>query len=151
MTEYQKAMLVGRRLVTASEVTHAGRLNEELIKALTGQDTINARHPYGRPFQYVPVAKFFLRVNEKPIIRDQSHGMWRRVKLVPSRNDSPSMLGCARTCELRPRESWRCWSASASNGGGMGSGTRRSWRRRRPPIAPSPIPWDGFSRILRHR
>ena len=83
MTEYQKAMLVGRRLVTASEVTRAGHLNEELIKALTGEDTINARHPYGRPFQYVPVAKFFLRVNEKPIIRDQSHGMWRRVKLVP--------------------------------------------------------------------
>jgi putative DNA primase/helicase len=81
MTEYQKAMLVGRRFVTASEVTRAGHLNEELIKALTGEDTINARHPYGRPFQYVPVAKFFLRVNEKPII--QSHGMWRRPKLVP--------------------------------------------------------------------
>jgi putative DNA primase/helicase len=83
MTEYQKAMLVGRRFVTASEVTCAGHLNEELIKSLTGDDTINARHPYGRPFQYVPVAKFFFRVNHKPVIRDQSHGMWRRVKLVP--------------------------------------------------------------------
>ncbi len=53
------------------------------VKSLTGDDTLNARHPYGRPFQFVPVAKFFLRVNEKPIIRDESHGMWRRVKLVP--------------------------------------------------------------------
>lgn len=82
MSEYQKAGLMGRRFVTASEVTRRGHLNEELIKSLTGDDTINARHPYGRPFQFVPVAKFFLRVNEKPVIRDESHGMWRRVKLI---------------------------------------------------------------------
>src|SRR5439155_4818908 len=83
MSEYQKASLTERRLVMASEVTRRGELNDELIKSLTGDDTINARHPYGKPFQFVPVAKFFLRVNDKPIIRDQSHGMWRRVKLVP--------------------------------------------------------------------
>jgi putative DNA primase/helicase len=83
MSEYQKASLVGQRLIQASEVTRRASLNEEMIKALTGGDTINARHPYGRPFQYEPVAKIFLRVNDKPIIRDQSHGMWRRVKLVP--------------------------------------------------------------------
>ena len=83
MSEYQKASLVGQRLVAASEVAHGGQLNEELIKSLTGGDTINARHPYGRPFQFVPAAKIFLRVNDKPVIRDESHGMWRRVKLVP--------------------------------------------------------------------
>src|SRR5262249_9597651 len=83
MSEFQKAWLVGRRFVTASEVSRRGQLNEELIKSLTGDDTLNARHPYGRPFQFTPQAKFFLRVNEKPIIRDESHGMWRRVKLVP--------------------------------------------------------------------
>jgi putative DNA primase/helicase len=83
LSEYQKAELAGRRFVTASEVSRRGELNEELIKSLTGGDTLNARHPYGRPFDFKPVAKFLLRVNDKPIIRDQSHGMWRRVKLVP--------------------------------------------------------------------
>src|SRR5262249_8997297 len=83
MSEYQKACLVGQRLVQASEVSRRGELNDELIKSLTGGDTINARHPYGRPFQFSPVLKPFLRVNDKPIIHDQSHGMWRRVKLVP--------------------------------------------------------------------
>src|SRR5262249_36326336 len=47
MSEYQKASLVGRRFVTASEVSRRGQLNEELIKSLTGDDTMNARHPYG--------------------------------------------------------------------------------------------------------
>ena len=89
MSEYQKASLVGRRLVTASEVTRRGHLNEELVKSLTGDDTLNARHPYGRPFQFVPVAKFSLRVNDRPIIRDESHGMWRRVKLVEFRERFP--------------------------------------------------------------
>ena len=83
MSEYQKASLVGCRFVQASEVSRRGELNEELIKSLTGGDTVNARHPYGRPFAFVPVAKFFFRVNDKPVIHDQSHGMWRRVKLVP--------------------------------------------------------------------
>jgi putative DNA primase/helicase len=83
MSEYQKAELAGKRLVTSSEVVQQGRLNEEVIKSLTGGDTIAARHPYGRPFTYVPVAKFFFRVNDKPQIRDESHGMWRRIRLVP--------------------------------------------------------------------
>ncbi|HEX2460895.1 MAG TPA: phage/plasmid primase, P4 family [Vicinamibacterales bacterium] len=83
MSEYQKASLAERRMIAASEVARSRELNEQMIKSLTGGDTINARHPYGRPFKFGPIAKFFLRVNEKPVIRDQSHGMWRRVKLVP--------------------------------------------------------------------
>ena len=81
--DYQKAALQGRRLVQSSEVSGQGRLNEEVIKSLTGCDSVNARHPFKRPFSFVPSAKFFLRVNNKPQIRDDSHGMWRRIKLVP--------------------------------------------------------------------
>ena len=83
MTEYQKAKLAGRRLVLSSEVEVRGRLNETLVKSLTGDDVINGRNPYGQPFQFIPAAKFWTRVNHKPIIRDQSHAMWRRVKLIP--------------------------------------------------------------------
>ncbi len=83
MSEYQKASLVGQRLLQASEVARGAVLNEDLIKSLTGDDAINARHPYGRPFTFKPTGKIFLRVNQKPIIRDQTHAMWRRVKLIP--------------------------------------------------------------------
>jgi putative DNA primase/helicase len=81
--EYQRAELVGRRLVVAKESEESKRLNTEFIKSLTGGDTVNARHPYGRPFQFVPAAKFILACNHRPVIRDDSHGMWRRVRLVP--------------------------------------------------------------------
>jgi putative DNA primase/helicase len=83
ISEYQRAELVGRRLVVAKESEAAKRLNSEFVKSLTGTDTVNARHPYGRPFTFAPVAKIILCCNHRPIIRDESHGMWRRVRLVP--------------------------------------------------------------------
>jgi putative DNA primase/helicase len=44
---------------------------------------VNARQIYGRPFTFVPVGKFWLRCNDRPVIKDLSHSMWRRVKLIP--------------------------------------------------------------------
>jgi P4 family phage/plasmid primase-like protien len=83
ISEYQRAELPGRRFVTASEVSQRGHLHEEFIKGLTGSDTVNARQIYGRPFTFTPVAKFWLRCNDRPVIKDLTHSMWRRVKLIP--------------------------------------------------------------------
>lgn len=89
MSEYQRAQLVSRRLVVAKENEQAQRLNSEFMKSLTGNETIAARHPYGRPFNFQPEAKFFLAVNHKPVIRDETHGMWRRVRIVPFQRTFP--------------------------------------------------------------
>lgn len=83
VSEYQRASLQGRRLVVASETETEARLNTVFMKSLTGDETITGRWPYGRHFNFKPEAKFFLAVNHKPEIRDESHGMWRRVRLVP--------------------------------------------------------------------
>jgi putative DNA primase/helicase len=83
VTEYQRAELPGRRLVAASEVKGRTRLHEDFIKSLTGGDRVNARAPYGRPFTFAPICKFVLLCNERPIIRDLTESMWRRVRLVP--------------------------------------------------------------------
>lgn len=76
------AALEGKRLVTASESGEV-RLNEPRIKALTGGDPITARYLYSEPFTFVPSAKFMLATNTKPAVADNSHGFWRRLKLVP--------------------------------------------------------------------
>ena len=77
------AALAGRRLVTASETAEGTRLNEARLKALTGGDEITARFLHGEFFSFVPVAKFWLAVNHKPRVSDDSHGFWRRVRLIP--------------------------------------------------------------------
>ena len=82
ISEYQRAELPGRRFITASEVSQRGHLHEEFIKSLTGSDTVNARRIYGRPFTFTPVGKFWLRCNDRPVIKDLTHSMWRRVKLI---------------------------------------------------------------------
>lgn len=77
------AALDGRRFVTASETTDGTRLNEARIKALTGCDPMTARFMHSDFFTFQPVAKFILSVNHKPAVIDDSHGFWRRMKLVP--------------------------------------------------------------------
>ena len=77
------ADLVDRRFVTASETGESSRLNEARIKALSGGDPQTARHLYGRFFTFEPTGKIWLGVNHRPIVRDDSHGFWRRVRLIP--------------------------------------------------------------------
>jgi putative DNA primase/helicase len=80
--EYELAGLRGRRFVTAEEAGDGERLNESLIKQMTGGDSVNARHPYGRPFSYTPEFKVTLTGNTKPQIRGQDFAIWRRVRLI---------------------------------------------------------------------
>ncbi len=77
------AALAGARLVTASETAEDSRLNESRLKALTGGDPITARFLHAEFFTFHPIAKFWLAVNHKPTVTDDSYGFWRRVRLIP--------------------------------------------------------------------
>lgn len=77
------AALPGRRFVIANETNESVRLNEARIKALTGGDIITCRKLYAENFEFRPVCKPWLAFNHKPIVRDDSHGFWRRVRLIP--------------------------------------------------------------------
>lgn len=77
------AALVDRRFVTAAETNATSRLNEARVKALTGGDPITARFLHCEYFTFKPAAKFWLAVNHKPKVADDSYGFWRRVRLIP--------------------------------------------------------------------
>lgn len=77
------AALAGKRLVTSSETNEGTRLNEARIKSLTGCDSVTARFLHAEFFTFTPVAKFFLAVNHRPRVQDDSYGFWRRVRLIP--------------------------------------------------------------------
>ena len=77
------AALTGARLVTVSETPEGARLNESLVKDLTGGDTISARFLRHEFFQFRPQFKLWIRGNHKPQIRGTDDGIWRRVVLVP--------------------------------------------------------------------
>ncbi len=77
------------RGVFVSEIAEYQRLNESLIKDIVGGDTISARFLYHESFDFVPHCKIWIRGNHRPIIRDMSHGMWRRVVLVEFNESIP--------------------------------------------------------------
>jgi putative DNA primase/helicase len=76
-------MLCGSRFAMAIETREGMRLNEQRIKALTGGDSITARPLYRPPVTFDPSHKLWLAFNHKPVIGDDSYGMWRRVHLIP--------------------------------------------------------------------
>ena len=77
------AQLRGARLVISQETGESRRLNEPLIKGLTGGDKVRARLICQDSFEFFPTLKLILCTNHKPIIRDTSAGLWRRVRLIP--------------------------------------------------------------------
>lgn len=77
------ARLRGTRFVTTVEPNEGNRLNEGLIKQLTGGDKVTARFQYGHEFEYTPEFKIWMGTNHKPIIRGTDLGIWRRMHLIP--------------------------------------------------------------------
>jgi putative DNA primase/helicase len=77
------ADLFGKRFVATVETENDRRLNESLMKELTGTDTMKARRLYENYWEFKPTWKLLLCTNHKPTIRGTDHGVWRRIRLVP--------------------------------------------------------------------
>ena len=77
------AALEFKRFVDSSETNDKTRLNEARIKAISGGDPITARFLHQEYFTFWPHLKLWLFVNHKPTVQDDSHGFWRRVRLIP--------------------------------------------------------------------
>lgn len=77
------ARLAGARVVTVNETAEGQRLNEPLIKDMTGGDHITARFLHREFFDFKPQFKLWIRGNHKPRITGTDDGVWRRVHLIP--------------------------------------------------------------------
>ena len=77
------ARLKSARLVTSEEPTEGVRLNEGLVKQLTGGGKVTCRFLFGDEFEYSPEFKIWIATNHKPVIRGTDVGIWRRIRLIP--------------------------------------------------------------------
>lgn len=120
------AALAGKRLVVASELADGGRLNEGLVKDLTGGDTMSARFLYGEPFTFKPTFKLWLYGNHKPAIHGTDDGIWRRVRLVPftvqiPENERDATLPAKLRAELPGILAWAVRGWQDYQRGGLGA------------------------------
>lgn len=84
------ARLPGARLVTASEPELGKAFSEAVIKTLTGEGRLVARHLREEFFDFTPQFKLVLSCNNKPTVRGNDEGTWRRVLLVPFEETIPA-------------------------------------------------------------
>lgn len=79
----ERADLMGTRLAATTETGEGQRLNEALIKRLTGGEPIRARFMRQDSFEFEPTHKLWMATNHQPIIRGTDTGIWRRLHLIP--------------------------------------------------------------------
>src|SRR5262249_41276242 len=79
----ERAILHGKRLAICSETPQGRRLNESLVKELTGGEPITTRRMREDFWTFDPTHKLILSTNYKPAITGSDDGIWRRLRLVP--------------------------------------------------------------------
>jgi putative DNA primase/helicase len=83
------ARLAGARIVCSSENSPDSRLDEQLIKNLSGGDKVTARFLYQEDFEFYPKFKIWWAFNHQPQIYDTTNSIWRRIKLIPFEETIP--------------------------------------------------------------
>lgn len=83
------ALLPGVRVLLGNETNSDVRLNTNVVKAITGGDTMSGTPLYAKSFHFKPSAKLWMYGNHKPTIPEQDEGIWRRVILVPFEYEVP--------------------------------------------------------------
>lgn len=78
------AAMKGARLITSTEAGKGKRLDEEIIKVLTGgEDKVRVRFLFQEEFEYKPECKIWWSFNTAPRITDSTESIWTRVKMIP--------------------------------------------------------------------
>lgn len=77
------------RFAYSSEPPANGRLDEALVKHITGGAKLSARRPYGDTFEFKPRFKIILECNRLPKFTGTDDGIRRRLVVVPWRHQIP--------------------------------------------------------------
>ncbi len=79
---FTRAMLVGKRLFCAKELTRDSLKHIGLVKAITSGDPINVERKHKDGFSYRPTGRFIMESNIRANTPDSSDGFFRRIYQV---------------------------------------------------------------------
>jgi putative DNA primase/helicase len=79
----EKMVLFGRRLVAASELPEGRRLNEAVVKTITGSENMSARELYSKRITFTRTWVPTLDTNHMPVINGTEDAIWDRVLKIP--------------------------------------------------------------------
>lgn len=73
----------GARVYLFDELPRGFRINDALVKRISGQSRVTARQVYGRRFDYQPTYKILLLSNYDPKIPPDNDALKRRILVIP--------------------------------------------------------------------
>ena len=77
------ARLSGKRFVTAAEAAQGQRMDDSLIKQMTGGENLTVRELYGVWFELPVQFKLFFATNHRPQLSGMDPAIWRRIREIP--------------------------------------------------------------------
>lgn len=77
------ARLNGARFLTTAEFGDGARMDEGLVKQMTGGDRLTAAFKYENEIEFTALFKLWMSTNYRPIIRGTDDGIWRRLAIIP--------------------------------------------------------------------
>jgi putative DNA primase/helicase len=77
----------GARFVYTSETSYDIQLDEELVKRVTGKDTMTTRTLYEKPQWWIPQCAVWIATNNLPRFSSDGEAMWRRIKTIRFTNE----------------------------------------------------------------
>jgi putative DNA primase/helicase len=75
--------LRNKRFVTTSETAEGASFDEDLLKRLTGRDSVASRELYQSNQEWVPECVIWMATNHPPKFNSDDDAIWRRAKLIP--------------------------------------------------------------------
>jgi len=79
----ERMRLKGARVVFCSEIAEGAKLDEAIMKKLTGGDPVNAKLLYRNPIEFDPSHTILMLTNHLPQVRGDDPATWRRILAVP--------------------------------------------------------------------
>lgn len=79
----ERMTLKGKRLAVCAETGVGRKLAEDVVKALTGGDTINARALYKDEINFTPTHKMLVATNHLPDVSGTDDAIWSRILVLP--------------------------------------------------------------------
>lgn len=81
---YNRASLIGKmvNISTENEISTKG-FNSQYFKAIVSGERVQAEKKYCDPMSYFPTCKLVFAVNNLPYSADKSHGLYRRILILP--------------------------------------------------------------------
>jgi putative DNA primase/helicase len=77
------ARLKDARFISTVETGESKKLDETMVKQMTGNRLISARELYQKTLQFEQTYKIWIATNHKPIIKGTDDAIWERINLIP--------------------------------------------------------------------